>query len=271
MLQKYNIFNESKKNRNRRSGIVKNSKGILVWDGSRVRGNQSRDFTPQPRGMNMDFSPRFRYILGKIDKKGNKIAKDLIAFLNKPDAKFEFSYIDLTGRADTLSYIANADRNIPEEEKYKTNKRQQSKVYKIIKTIFGSKYTKTEVNKFVSIYKQVYEEGPDEAAISKSKRPDEQLVKKIANDTRNGTLKWNKVVSDIINMDRFEATIKVTERKCIWFIFFILNEKKLSFVTINLFDKQFPGKSGEWIQTYQYKELGDFIKAFKEKYNIDVT
>jgi hypothetical protein len=273
MLKKYDSFNESRNNKKKKHGQRGQHGGTLVWDGSRVRGSYDKGnvvHTAQPRGMNMDFSPRFKYILGKMDKKGNKIAKDLLSVLNKPDAKFEFSFLDLTGRADTVSYIANADRNIPDEEKYKTNRRQHSKVYKTIKTIFGSKYTKTEVTKFVSLYKQIYEEGPDDAAISRNKRSDEQLLKKIATDTKNGNLKWTEEKSDITGMERYEAKIKITDKKSLLFIFFILGTKNLSFITINLYNSLYPSRSGEWINTYQYKDLTDFLTAFKEKYNKDV-
>jgi hypothetical protein len=262
-LENYQKFNESK-NRNKGN---KNRQKNQNWQNQQTLKKYPREENsrPAPRGMNMDFSDRFRYILTQMDKKGSKIAKDLLSQLNKPDAKFEYSFIDLTQRSDTLSYLPNAEKNTPEEEKYKSNKRQHSKVYKTIKTLFGSKYTKTEVNKFVSIYKQIYEAGPDREAL-KSKRTDGQLMKKIVEDTKTGKLTWLKL-PEMGEVIRYEAKINITNHKYLSFVFFILPDKTKSLVTINFFTDL---KKNEWVQTFNYKDLTDFLTAFKEKYNEDV-
>lgn len=229
----------------------------------------------EPRGMNMTFSERFKYILTKISKKGNKIAKELLDLPNKPEAKFEYSYLDLTGRQDTMSYLPNGARDIPEEDRYKSNKRQHSKIYKTIKTIFGSKYTKNEVTKFVSIYNEVYKQGPDKADTTKPKQSDEQLLKKIIEDTKSDKLKWKKETG-AGNMARYEAKVTITEKKYLVFCFFhfdqSIKEEAMSFLTINLYNDLGKTKDDKtmWINTLQFKDITDFLPVFKQKFKIEV-
>lgn len=265
MVSKYKQFNERKSNRSRgsRPSNIEGRAPMKKYN----RGEYNYGISPNPsqRGMPLDFSPRFKYIITKISNKNNKIAIDLLDSLNKPNARFEYSYLDLTNRGDTLSYLPNGERNTPEDQKYITNKRQHSKVYKVIKTIFGSKYTKTEVNKFVSMFKQTYDEGPPKKPEIKSRKTTGQLLKNIIDDTIDGKLQWSKL-SDIKDVDRYKAKIKITEKKYLDFVLYLTKNESNSFLTINFFNDN---KDGEWISTFTYKDLINFIQTFKNKYNIE--
>lgn len=265
-MKRYHEFNESrnhKKPRRNRGGNLND-----MWQ--QQHGNQQK--VVEPRGMNMSFSERFKYILGKMDKKGNKIAKELVRVAKEPDAKFDQSYIDLTGRDDTLSYLPNGARDIPEEERFKSNKRQHAKIYKTIKTLFGSKFTKEEVTKFVSIYKEVYNIGPD-SSLEKPKQTNEQIIKKLTIDTKSGKIKWNREVITGGNSTRYDCIIPITEKKRLVFCLFYFGEdakdQTLSFLTLNLYNDSSPTEEykRKWIHTFVYKEIGDFLKEFKTSTN----
>lgn len=260
MVQGYEKFNESRKNKggrnNRNAGNHQNS-----WK------NEVPRFAPKPDiiGDVMDFSERFKYVINKIAEKNNPIAKELINLPNKPDTKFQQSYLDLTGSGDMISYLSNFD--VPDGEKYKTIKRQSSKVYKTIKNIFGSKYTSPEVKKFVSIFKQIYTQGPDKSETHAPKQTKEQLLKKIINDTKIDKLKWNKI-SKYGNMNKYSVKIKITDKKYLIFDFFHFDEDENSLMTINMHNDV--TKKSTWVNTLPFQDLSDFLKVFKEKYKIDV-
>jgi len=263
MIGGYKQFNEARKsNRPRRN------KG----GGNHV--NFNRSYAPkivEPRGMNMVFSERFNYVLNKIAKKGNKIAIELLTLPGNPDRKFEYSYIDLTGREDDLSYLPNGARDIKEDDRFKTNKRQRSKVYKTIKTIFGSKYTKNEVAKFVSFFKEVYKVGPDKKDME-PKQLEDEAIKKIITDTKNRKLVW-KLEQNTSQFLRYEAKFTVTPKKYLLFDFFLFIDKgeNFSFITLNMYNELGRTKEDKkiWLTTFQYKHVTDFIKAFKEIYKIE--
>lgn len=254
----FKSFNESmgRKN-NRHNSNIRNSNRRSWLDDKPKSNNIKID-----RGMRMDFTERFEYLVRKMADKNNSIAKELLTLQNK-DLKFEYSYLDLTGRDDTISYIVNADKNIPDDDKYKSNKRQISKTYKVIKTIFGSKYTKMEVSKFVSLFKQIYQNGPDEKDIIKPKLNDKQLIDKLILDTKNDKIKW-KEDSKNGNFFKYSYKIKITDKKYLIFdIFYFSDIEKNSFLTINLFTND---KRSTWINTLNYSIIQDFIQIIKEKY-----
>lgn len=271
MLKKYKAFNEARRHKPKRHG-PKRGGGF-----QQQSWKQEVPRFAEPRGMHMVLSDRFKYVLEKIAKKGNAIAKELLILPNKLDAKFEYSYIDLTGRGDTLSYLPNGARDTAEADRFKSPKRQHSKVYKTIKTVFGSKYTKTDVTKFVSMFKEVYEQGPDKSDYpARGKNTDEQLLKKIIEDTKSDKLKWNKEET-AGNMTRYESAVKITEMKRLVFCFFhfdqAVKEESMSFLTINFYNDLGKTKDDQrrWIQTFQFDSIANnFIPAFKEKYKITV-
>jgi hypothetical protein len=238
MLDNYKQFNEARKHKKKggnKGGRYQPNQGARQPMKKYNRGDNEIPYQQQKiiRGMSMDYSPSFRYIITKIAEKNNRIAKELLEVLNKPEAKFEYSFLDLTNRGDTLSYLPNGERNTPDDSKYSTNKRQQSKVYKIIKTIFGSKYTKTDVNKFVSLFKQVYDEGPPEKSEVKSKKTVGQLLQNLIKDTKEGNLEWKENFS-IPNVITFVSKIQVTNSKYIDFCFWCPNSDiTKSFLTVN--------------------------------------
>lgn len=271
MVKGYNKFNESNRNKggkNKGNRFQHNQKRSWMDDIPHVANNK----TIEPRGMPMEFSDRFKYVLTKIADKGNAIAKELLNAPNKPDARFENSYLDLRG-PDNISFIPNSERSV--NDKYASNKRQQAKVYKVIKTIFGSKYTSAEVKKFVSFYKQIYQQGPGKD-VPKPKLTDEQLAKKLAEDTKNSKIEW-KFLNNRGNMSTYEYQIKLTDKKALSFNFFHFpnshREEMMSFLTVNVRNEL--GLTDDdkrvWIQTLSYKDLLDFIEVFKDKYKIVVV
>lgn len=276
-LKGYKKFNESRSHKPRRGHKGGN---MNTPQHQRFPNSSWKEYPPrftnkiEPRGMNMTFSERFKYILTEISKKGNKIAKELLELPNKPEAKFEYSYLDIAGRQDTISYLPNGARDILEEERYRSNKRQHSKIYKTIKTIFGSKYTKNEVTKFVSIYNEVYKQGPDKTDTTKSKQSDEQLLKKIIEDTKSDKLKWEKETGTG-NMVRYESKVAITKKKYLAFCFFhfdrSIKDEAMSFITINLYNDSSKTKDDKtvWINTLQFKDIRDFLPVFKEKFKIE--
>lgn len=243
-MLRYNKFNESKRN-----------KGSNRYERERFSRNQNVRMTSkivEPRGMEMEFSPRFKYIIEKISEKGNAISKDLLNVLNNGN-KYDWSYLDITNKNDTISYLPNSARDMKDDDKYKTNKRQHVKAYKLIKLLFGSKYTKTDVTKFVSLYKSVFEKGPD-----KKQNENALLVNKIIEDTKSKKLKW--IISGDQNLLTCETSIKVTENKKLILSLYIPSTEINTILTINMLSN----KNKTWIKTIpgqDLKKLIDFIKT----------
>lgn len=268
MLEKYDKFNESRRNKGRRSSPV-NTHRQRIANAASVTNR-----VVEPRGMPLDLSTRFKYIITIIADKGNAIAKDMLKNLNNPNVKFEYSYLDLTGRADTISYLPNGERNLPEEERYKSNKRQHSKVYKVVKTIFGSKYTKTDVGKFVSMFKQVFETGKsnNKESVRVSGIDKKQLLEKLTQDTKNDKIKWIRSVNSQ-TYNKFEFKIKATEKKSFVFHFYYyFNYSNNSMITLSMYtDNSYltgidRGGKVEWILTIPFPDVKEFSELFKEKY-----
>lgn len=277
-MLRYKAFNEARKHKQKqrkRGGVSRHHR----------QQDQQNNWKPnvprfaEVRGMPMHYSPKFKYVIEKIAGKGNLIAKEILNLQNKPDAKFEYSYLDLYKTSDSLTYLPNGAKDIPDEEKYKNNKRQVSKVYKIIKTIFGSRFTKTEVNKFVSFYKEIYEKGPDrpveQVPFSKPKLAIEETIKKITDDTASDKLKWSHV-EGAGNLNRFETRVNITKNKYLSLIFYYFNrgDKKqinISMLIVNIFNSSAIDEKEQrkWIETYQYKDIVEFIDIFDKKYNLD--
>ena len=266
MVKGYKKFNEARKQKNRprqRGGFNSN------WEQQLVRNNKAVSI--EPRGMNMVYGEKFKYILNKISKNGNKIAKELLTLPDKIDARFDQSYIDITRREDTLSFLPNGARDIPDDKRFDTNKRQQSKVYKTIKTIFGSKYTKEEVNKFVSMFKGVYNVGPDPVVDQNIKKTDEDVIGKIIDDTKNDKLIWKEGESGG-NLRRYDAEIPITTHKRLVICFYhfpnTIKDETMSFITVNFYNDLGQTKDDKrmWIETYKFDQIVDFLKIFSFKY-----
>jgi hypothetical protein len=277
MLDKYQVFEARRRKKKHRPKRNRGGGGgVDAWlqqqKTTSIRQHQ-KGITPktetQSRGMNMIFSERLKYVLNKIALKGNRLAKELLTLPAKPEAKFEYSYIDLTSREDTMSYLPYTGKDLPEDEKFKSNKRQHAKVYKTIKTLFGSKYTKTEVNKFVSIYKQIYNEGPGKDT-DRPKPSEEQVIKKITEDTKSDKLEW-KLQGRQFDWLRYDADIKITEKKKLVFQLFIfprITEETNSFLIVSMHNDLGITKEEKrkWIQTLKFGSIIEFLKVFKDKY-----
>lgn len=267
MVKGYKKFNESK-SKSHKKKINNQKKDRFQQQNSWKENVPKFNVRTEPVGMKIEISDRLKYIIIKISEKGNAIAKDFVSLLDKPDVKFNLSYIDITTRGgDSLTYL-NDNTNIPENELYRSNKRQISKVYKVIKSIFGSKYTKMEVSKFVSMFKQIYDQGPDKS-LTRPKRTESEMLRKIIDDTKNDKLKWKKI-SEIGEITRYEIRVKVTDKKYIALVLFYFPDIKedLIFMTINLHNELGITKEQKstWITTLKYQDLKEFLEIFRKKY-----
>jgi hypothetical protein len=262
-IKHYNSFNEARTIRNKGGN---NRRGLFQHDSSWK--DSSYSVVADKTGLPMNFSERFKYILNKIALKNNAIAKELIELPNKPEALFIYSYIDIENE-DSVSYLNSSDKNIPEDDRYNSTKRQRSKIYKVIKTIFGSKYTKVDVNKFVSMYKTIFKQGPDKADTPRESQTDKQLIDKLIRDTKNNKLSWIKE-SSITDMTRYNASYVLTDKKRINFEFlrFFNKHERASMIIIVLINDQCKGASSNrtHINTLMYEDIKDFLSMFIEKY-----
>lgn len=262
MVHGYKKFNENYRDKNRKGRFRQTS-----WMDEPPTKNKYATKRVEVSGIEMEYSNNFKFLLTKIASKGNPIAKELLAAVDKPDSKFEISYLDLTKKDDMVSFLGKADKNIT--DKYSSNKRQLSKAYKAIKVIFGSKFTQAEVTKFVSMYKQYYNQGPDKPR-PKQKQTKDELLKKIIQDIKSGKMKWSMVVRSG-NMEKYECKVQITDKKYIAFdYFYFFQGDKMNFMTLNFrneMEKDLTKKS-IWIDTYKNEELeqADFIKLFREKF-----
>jgi len=239
----------------------------------RNRNFNTNYVNPQAPGMPLMISDRLKYIFSKMSESGNRAAKELLSLTDQKDKKFEMSYLDITKKDDSLSYLPPGGKDLPDAEKYDNNKRQYSKVYKVVKTICGSRYTKTEVQKFVSMYKSIYNKGPEKEDLPKP--TDEQILNKIIRDTKSDKLKWKEELKTSPWV-RYEAKVSATDTKGVMFhlyIFYSLKDTPNCFLTVHFFNEKekYDKDKKIHIKTYKYDEgLIDFIKDFVEKYKVPV-
>jgi len=222
--------------------------------------------------MKLVVSDRLKYILTKMSETGNIISNDFLKLLEQKLESYEMSYIDITPKEDTFSYLPSSGKNLPDSDKFKNNKRQHSKIYKIIKTIFGNRFTKNEVQKFVSIYKSIYNKGPQKENLSPMTI--DQMVEKLITDTKNDKLKWDKI-SNASNWIKYESRHKITNNKYLVFVYYIFNnikDKKLTFLTANIYNDLGQNKEdkNKFIRNFRYEEIKDLTEEIIKKYNIEI-
>lgn len=265
-------FNEARRNRNKGG---KNQRRSVASTG--FGSHLAHDFRTNPMsisvssnkiGMPMAYSERFKYIINKIASKNNVIAKELLRLPSLTGETFQYSYLDIMS-AESVSYLYYTDRGVLVDDKYKSPKRQSSKIYKIIKSIFGSRFTKTDVTKFVSLYKAIYTQGPDKKDFPNTELSNEQISNKLIIDTINDKLKWVKQ-HNATDMTKYYAYVKITENKGIAFelLRFYGRYEGNSTIIVALMNKL--GKNDEekrkWVKTIKFNELTEFFKKFVEKY-----
>jgi len=108
------------------------------------------------------YSNRFLDILHNIQKRGSKIASE---FLEKQGKNFEVSFVDVSEKEDSVSYITSNKVNCI-LDKYKTinreqeginlcwiSNRQEQKLTRFINRLFGNKFDQKEIENFVDEYK----------------------------------------------------------------------------------------------------------------------
>lgn len=273
-IRGYEQFNEARRPRNK-GGKPKsrtfggNSNGFNNRLGRNLHTELPSSIISNKIGMPMAYSERFEYIINKIAAKNNVIAKELLKLPALSGETFQYSYLDLES-AESISYLYYTDKGISENDKYKSAKRQRSKVYKIVKSIFGSRFTKTDVTKFVSLYKTVYMQGPDKSDIPKIELSNEQIAEKLYNDTKKDKLKWDKIHDIPYNMTKYSAFVKITEHKGILFDFlrFVDKHEGNSLITVNLINKMGKTEAEKriWLKTIDFKDMTEFFNLFIEKY-----
>jgi len=266
----YEHFNEARRNK----GGRKYSRPFVHGNANRFidRDSLPSSVISKREGMPMKYSERFKYIIVKIANKNNALAKELLQLPELTGETFQYSYLDMEG-GESLSYLHLTDKGIADEDKYKSPKRQISKVYKVVKSIFGSKYTKTDVSKFISMYKTAYNQGPDKSEIPRGPQTQKQLIDKLTQDTKNDKIKWVKYesVNDFI---KYNAIFKITDYKSMSFDFlqFLDKYEKNSLITVNLINKKGKTESEKrkYLDTITYSYLENSLKIFFEKYGKEV-
>jgi hypothetical protein len=229
-------LSEARSHKNRNKNKFKVNRQEDQWDKFKNFNQKNIVGSVVSSGMKMEYSTRFGYLLNKIAETGNKIAKEFLSLKSNEEKKFEISYLDLTNKEDTISYLQPNGKDIPDTEKYKSNKRQHVKVYKTIKIIFGSKYTKTDVQKFVSIFKSTYNKGPEKKDLPTP--TEEQIIKNLIKDTESNKLKWFNVAKgkDFVRCVT-DKPIDEKNKKILRFTYYIFEDKKevdCGFLTIHL-------------------------------------
>lgn len=223
-----------------------------------------------PMGMPMVVSDRLEYILTKMSETGNKIAKELLSLIENKDKLHQISYIDITRKDDSFTYLPNGGKDLPEDQKFTSNKRQTSKIYKMIKMIFYNKYTKNEITKFVSIFKSIYHKGPEKKD-SPLPLSDEQIVKKLLSDTETNKIKWTKI-SEASNWIKYEFVKKITDTKSLVFDYYIFiwrGYENMSFISISI--KIVNELQEIFIKSIRYENIIELNRLMIEKYNIEIN
>lgn len=222
-----------------------------------------------PMGMPMVVSDRLDYILKKMSESGNKIAKDILSLTSNKEKLHQISYIDITRKDDSFSFLPNGGKDLPEEQKFVSDKRQHGKIYKTVKVIFFNKYTKNEIQKFISVFKSIYHKGPEKKNNS-SPLSDEELVKKLVSDTSADKIKWISSM-EASNWIKFEFTKPVTNTKMIVFDYYIFTWRgyeNMTFMSIGMKIKDQTKDS--FIKSIKYDKLSELTRLMIEKYNIEI-
>jgi len=246
----------------------KNKGGRRCYQNQQQQNFIARTTLPENK-MSLIVSNRLIYILTKMSEEGNKIAKDFLNLLYSDEKRFTMSYFDITQKIDSLSYMSSSGYNVPESEKFSSNKRQFVQVYKVIKTIFGSKYTKNEVQKFISMFRSVYKKGPDRNDMPPPSV--EKIIQKLLKDTKSGAMKWT-VSKDLVENDkmvRYQTRSESTPNKGIVFDIYIFKKKEncnLSFLTIHFYNKT----EKTHIHTCDIGKIRDLVDYIIDKHKIDV-
>lgn len=102
------------------------------------------------------YSKDFGEIIRKI--KNNKISKSII--LSYDNLKSPISYIDSTKDDDIISYLpGNISKDTTDSESWSHNRRQTTRIGRMVKKIFGEEFTETEIEDFVNKYKSIQREN----------------------------------------------------------------------------------------------------------------
>lgn len=234
MINNYLKFNEGRSMKNR-SNRGKNQKYQDNFNKYKSMNNASN--------VDVEFfiSPRFEYLINKMSEIGNPISKEIIKAY-KDKRKLNISYLDISRNIDNITYLTKEiinQENFRESESYKTNKRSTSKIYKVIRLLFGNKFTKNEITKFASVYKSVYSKGPDKSRTKEEERKpltSSEVINKLIDDTKNNKLNWeNLYASSVLNKKR--CILKLTSDKNLIIDFYFLDDQKNRFISFNISKK----------------------------------
>jgi len=104
--------------------------------------------TEQSKNNELILSGKLKNILNSIK---SDISKDVLNYNNEYN---QLSYIDVTDKKDYISFIQI--RNI-KSDPWLSSSRQELRIGKLIKKLFGKKYTLKEIEEFVNQYKALYD------------------------------------------------------------------------------------------------------------------
>ena len=106
-------------------------------------------------------SENFRKNLEKILEKGDsKIAKKLLESNNNDDEKYGITYIDRTDADDGVTFISSgrlnrAKEDNPDIDPYNIRGREPTKIGRLIRRLYGTKFDQASVEIFVNKYKTI--------------------------------------------------------------------------------------------------------------------
>ena len=251
MINNYSMFNESKSMKNR-GNRGRNQKYQDSFNKKYAAGKiSSQDFD-----VVLHLSPRLEYAVNKMAEIGNPVSKEILKAL-KDGRTSEISFLDMSRNVDNISYLTKEviNRNdFNENEAYRSSRRTSSKIYKAMRLLFGNKFTKNEISKFVSVYKSVYSKGPDKNLIKNDKEskniPINETIQKIIDDTKKGKLKWRDIPMNTSTIKKKRCIIPITKMKYMEIDFYIMfDNPQNNFMSFNLSD----GNKLSFIKSINFK------------------
>jgi len=238
MINNYEKYNESRSRRrgnkinSARGGYNNNIKRDSYNNNIKIEENDYSE------NQNLFLSQRLESIIKKISETGDLLSKEILDSIDNKSKFFDVTYLDISKNLDNFSFFTKEEVNklgIVDNtiDTYKSNKRFESKIYKIVKILFGNKFTKKEIQKFISIYKSVYSKGPDKKNVEQKALTNEDVINKIIEDTTNGKLKWVEV-PELIGLEKYRSVVNITKSKYLQIELYLFTNQDNDFLTLNL-------------------------------------
>lgn len=221
-MKDFKQYNESRRSKKRRfQGIERQYN----------RYKNIIDSTPSERtengGMPLEVSPRFIAAVRKMSEVGGSIVKKLLDEIENKNNLYNISYIDLSRNLDMLTYLPLSEKD-SKIDPYKNQKRIGSKIYKVIRMIFGNEVTKNEIQKFVSVFKNVCSCVPTTRPKTKTenrKQTDKEIVDTLIKNTVENKISW-KNNQKTENLESYVAVYEITDNKELEFNLYIFPKEE---------------------------------------------